>query len=40
MNIKPLVVKPSDRGERAIFISMKVKGFGEIEGATGAADEI
>ena len=29
MNITPLVVKPSDRGDRAIFISMKVKEFGE-----------
>ena len=37
MNITPLVVKPSDRGDRAIFISMKVKEFGEFE---GAADEI
>lgn len=29
MNITPLLVKPSDRGDRAIFISMKVKEFGE-----------
>lgn len=28
MNITPLVVTPKDRGDRAIFISMKVKEFG------------
>jgi len=29
MNIKPLVVTPKDRGDRTIFISLKVKEFGE-----------
>ena len=39
MNITPLVVTPKDRGDRAIFISMKVKEFGAA-GVEGAPDEI